>query len=168
MSKEALAAALSRAREADENFTQHNGPSPLELWCEKYGVDIWKSKKKADDGEFTNGMYYPNEKNLRNPSEIKSWGNALHRDVLKTIKGRPDVSSEELFHLMQENHAELNKYFPFIYHIIAANPMRPSFYMSMFNDMCDAQIKIREGHNVDHIEAALEARFLRYKKMSTR
>ena len=113
-------------------------------------------------------MYYPNDKHLRNPSEIKSWGNALHRDVLKTIKSRPEVSSEELFHLMKENHAELNKYFPFIYHIIAANPMRPSFYMSMFNDMCDAQIKIREGHNVDHVEAALEARFLRYKKMSTR
>jgi hypothetical protein len=152
---------LARAKALDKTFT--NQESPLEVWARKFGVDIWANKKKQDDGEFTNGMYFPNSKHLRDPQEVKAWANSLHQDVTNAIEAEPEISSRELFEVMQEAHHKLNKYYPFIYRTIASNPMKPTFYVDMLNDMCDAQTKIREGGNVDEIEAQLEARFLYYK-----
>lgn len=161
LSPEELNMVLARAKALDKAFT--NQESPLEVWARKFGADIWANKKKQDDGEFTNGMYFPNSKHLRDPQEVKVWANALHQDVTNAIQAEPDISSQELCQIMQEAHFKMNKYYPFIYRTIAANPMKPTFYVDMLNDMFNAQIKIREGGNVDHIEAELEARFLHYK-----
>ena len=165
VSPEELNMVLVRAKLLDKTFT--NEESPLEAWARRFGADIWANKTKKDDGEFTNGMYFPNSKHLRDPQEVKRWANALHQDVTNAIEANPELSSHELFDIMQENHHKMNKYYPFIYRTIASNPMKPTFYVEMFNDMCDAQTKIRKGGNVDHIEAELEARFLHYKKKST-
>lgn len=164
VSSQELNMVLARAKALDKTFT--NQESPLEVWARKFGVDIWANKKKQDDGEFTNGMYFPNSKHLRDPQEVKVWANSLHQDVTNAIEANPTLTSQELFYAMDKNHHKLNKYYPFIYRTIASNPMQPTFYVDMLNDMCDAQTKIREGGNVDRIEAELEARFLHYKKNS--
>ena len=98
-------------------------------------------------------MYFPDSKILRDPQEIKEWVNVLHQDVTSTIQENPTVTSKELFYAMEKNHSKLKTYYSFIYKTIACNPMYPVFYVDMLNDMCDAQTKIREGGNVDEIEA---------------
>ena len=164
VSPEELNMVLARAKALDKSFT--NAESPLEVWAKRYGVNIWANKHKKEDGEFTNGMYFPNSKYLRDPQEIKEWVNDLNRDVRAAIEENPTITSKELFYAMEKNHSKLKTYYSFIYKTIACNPMYPVFYVDIVNDMCDAQKKIREGGNVDEIEAQLEARFLYYKKKS--
>ena len=162
VSPEELNMILARAKSLDKTFTITE--SPMEERARKFGVDAFATKKKTDDGEFTNGMYFPNSKHLRDPQEVKEWANALHQDVLSAIEHDPEITSEGLFRCMEESHSKLKTYYSFIYKTIASNPIKPPFYINMLNDMCDAQTKIRNGGNVDKIEAELEARFLYYKK----
>ena len=156
---------LTKAKAIDKSFV--NEASIVETWANQF-IDIWtnkqKNKEKKEKGEFTNGMYYPNKKYLRNPMKVKAWVNTLYKDVQSLKEKNPNITTHEIRNQMQNHHHQLKKYYNFIFNKIAIDVMKPSFYIEMINDMCDAQQQIIKGKNVDEVEAALEARFLFYKK----
>ena len=96
--------------------------------------------------------------------KVKAWVNTLYKDVQSLKEKNPKITTQQIRNQMQNKHHKLKKKYLFIFNKIAIDVMKPSFYIEVVNDMCDAQQQIMEGKNVDEVEAALEARFLFYKK----
>jgi len=162
--------ALQRAEKIDANFQVQ--PTPLDDWLEKFGIDPFSTQPKKnldeDGGEIIDGKVYPKESTLRNPLLIKEWANALYKDKLELVVEQPDLPSHQIRAMLsvKECHLNILKYYPYIFECITANPMNPPYYMKMVNRMCDARQRIREGEDVDHVEAELQAFHMKYKKES--
>lgn len=159
---------MEEAKAADAKFQVQE--TPLDEWIREFGVDPFSTKPKKqfaeDGGEIIGDKHYPAESTLRDPLELKAWFNALYRAKLDMVSENPGVSTKQIRAKlsMDEEHSGVLKYYPYIFDVITANPMRPVFYMKMLNRMCDARHRIREGEDVDHVEAELQAYMMKYKE----
>ena len=164
---EELNMVLKEAEEADRHFEIQE--TLLDQWLEKFGVDVWATKPMKqiaeDGGEIVNGLHYPKEQELRDPMQIKRWANTLYRDKLNLIVQNPEITSDQLRAILStmECHSDFLKYYPYIFDILTKNPMEPPYYRKILNHMCDARQRIRNGEDVDYVEAELQAYFMKYK-----
>lgn len=162
--------ALAQAEAMDAEFEIQ--PTFVDDWLEEFGVDPFSTKPKKnfdeDGGEIIDGKVYPAERTLRDPLQIKGWANALYMDKLNLVVETPDMPSAQIRVMLsiKECHSNLLKYYPYIFERITSNPMNPPFYMKILNRMCDARQRIREGEDVDKVEAELQAYLMKYKEES--
>ena len=164
--EEELNIALTKAREADQAFQVE--ATPLDDWLDKFRIDVWATKPakpKDGEGEVAGGFYYPPEQSLRDPQKVKEWANNLHRDVVTRIVQEPGIQTHQLRAMfsVEEAHLDILKYYPFMFEMIVQNPLDPPFYMKMVNKMCDLRSRIRQGADVDHVEAELQTYFMKMK-----
>lgn len=150
---------LQLAREADSKFQAQN--TPLDDWLDVHRLDVWATKNDGlDEGEFTNGAYYPDKKHIKDPRKTKQWGNDLYTAVQELVRDYPGITTKGIReHLSADpKYVDILDTFQYIFEVITTHPIQPPYYMEMFNRMCDAQVRILDGGDVDIIEAELEAR----------
>lgn len=158
--------AMKQAEELDKHFKIKK--TNIDVWIEKYGIDPFLTKEKKqfteDGSEIINGLAYPQEKTLRDPIQIQSWGNQLYKETLELMAKEPDIPSDQIRSILsaREQHFDILKYYPYIFKCITENPLTPSYYMKLFNRMCIARAKIRDGHDVDYVEAELQAYYMKF------
>lgn len=162
--------ALEEARKADQTFQVE--PTSLDNWLNKFGIDPFSTQPKSrldeQGGETIDGKYYPNPRTLRDPQLVKQWAELLYKDVLELIVQDPEIPSHQIRSVLmvKEVHLDIIKYYPYIFERITSNPLNPPYYMKILRRMCDAQTRIRQGENVDQVEAELQAYFMKYKEQS--
>lgn len=166
---EELKIALEEARALDERSDLGRLETELDIWLGKNAVDIWATKPKVEtteEGEIIDGKLWPKASSLRDPEQVRKWGLDLFRACQELIVGNPELTTHQLQHMLSTNgnHKDILKYYPGVFEIIVQRNLDPPYYMYAFNKICDAQVRIRKGENVDKVEQDLTQYCLALKR----